>query len=398
MGINDKATKAQTRLHNQRLILNTIYKRGISSRAEISRITGLARPTVSELVLLLIESGIVEELGLGPSEGGKRPTILKIVDNHKSLIGLDLSKHDFQGSLMDIQGKVLHRVTIPLNNQTGEKSLQIAFDVIDRLIDVNAIPLLGIGVGTPGSINAQTGVIRSAVNLGWFNLPLRDLLSSRYQVPIHIANDSQMAAIAEFTYGEKREQSNLIVLKVGRGVSAGIVLNGQLHYGEGFGASEIGHVRVVEQGEKCVCGHYGCLETVINSRVIVEKAVVLASENRGSILAERIEAGKEVVIDDVVYAYLHGDNYIYELLEEIGRYIGGALANLISALNVKNVIFAGSVSRFGPQLRDIILREVRERSLPTLAKDVSIELSTLGEDIVIKGAAAILLDKELGIT
>jgi N-acetylglucosamine repressor len=396
MSKTDKATKAQTRLHNQQLILNTIYNQGTPSRAEISRITGLARPTVSELVLLLIGAGIVEELGLGPSEGGKRPTLLKIVDNYKSLIGLDLSKHAFQGCLMDIRGNVLHRITMPLNNKTGEESLQIVYDLIDQLIDANSLPLLGIGIGTPGSIDAQKGVIRRAVNLGWFNLPLRDLLNTRYQVPVHIANDSQMAAMAEFTYGIKREQSNLIVLKAGRGVSAGIILNGQLHYGEGFGASEIGHVRVVEKGKKCACGHFGCLETVVSSRVIVEMAIALSSDHPQSILAERTKT-RQVFIDDVIEAYQHGDEYLHILLEDIGRHLGSAVANLISALNVKHVVFAGSVSGFGAQLRDIILREVRERSIPTLSNDVSIELSTLGDDIVIKGATAILLANELGI-
>ena len=223
-------------------------------------------------------------------------------------------------------------------------------------------------------------------------------MSARYDVPIYLANDSQMAALAEYTFGAKQEQlNNLIVLKAGRGISAGIVLNGRLHFGEGLGASEIGHVRAVENGKQCACGHFGCLETVVSSRAIVEEAAAIAQEHPQSFMAERCAGSEEVNISDVISAYKMGDSNIEYLLESTGQYLGTAIAHLISALNVKNVILAGSVSEFGSDLKDIISREVGERSLPTLSKDACIELSTLGEDIVIKGATPILLANELGI-
>ena len=154
-----KAAKKQTRLHNKRLILKTIYERSAVSRAEIARITGLTRPTVSELVAMLIDEGIVEEIGLGPSEGGKRPTMLRLVEDFKLLVGVDLSTRDFQGCLMNLRGEVIQRASIPLGKNRGEEALKIVYQLIDELVAKSHKPLLGIGVGTPGSIHAQQGVI-----------------------------------------------------------------------------------------------------------------------------------------------------------------------------------------------------------------------------------------------
>ena len=244
-----KATRSHTKTHNQRLILRTIYDHHQISRADIARRTGLTRTTVSNAVNILMRDGLVAENGQGSSAGGKPPILLKIVDNSRQLLGLDLANSEFQGGIFDLRGNLLHRATVPANERTGEDALGLVYNLIDQLLPLASSPLLGIGVGTPGLIDMRQGTIRTAVNLGWHNLPLRELLETRYNLPAHIANDSQTAALAEYTFGGSQAIPNLIVIKVGRGTSAGIILNGQLYHGTNVGASEIGHVRVVEGGE-----------------------------------------------------------------------------------------------------------------------------------------------------
>ena len=222
-----KATREQSKIHNKRLILKTIYDNGEISRAYISRLTYLTRTTVSSIVTELIDEGLVEEIGQGPSDGGKPPILLSVVDNSRHLIGIDLADSEFRGGVVDLRGKIIDRVIISVNDRDGLSAMELVYKLIDKLIGIATNPILGIGIGTPGLMDARNGIVRSAVNLDWSDLPLRNLLESRYNLHVYIANDSQVAALGEYTFGQRQETSNLVVVKVGRGVGAGIVINGR---------------------------------------------------------------------------------------------------------------------------------------------------------------------------
>ncbi|MEW5960964.1 MAG: ROK family transcriptional regulator, partial [Chloroflexota bacterium] len=260
---SEKATRQQTKEHNKRLIFKTIYDQGQISRADIARLTQLTRATVSSLVGELIEAGLVKEIGYEPSRGGKPGTLLSLINDSRSLIGVDLANSEFRGAVINLRGEVKHRLSWPIHDTNGEAALALVYELIDALAARADRPLLGIGIGTPGLMNPQRGLVRRAVNLDWADLPLGNLLEQRYDLPVYIANDSQVAALAEYTFGKGQNNSNLIVVKVGRGIGAGILLNGQLFYGDGFGAGEIGHIKIEEDGELCRCGNFGCLETSV---------------------------------------------------------------------------------------------------------------------------------------
>ena len=392
-----KATHEQTKNHNKRLILKTIYDQVQTSRADIARMTGLTRPTVSSNVAELIEEELVEEVGQGQSEGGKPPILLRVVDDSRHLIAIDIADSEFQGAVVDLRGRVIHRECVPVNDGDGEATLQLVYELGDRLITTATKPLLGIGIGAPGLIDAQRGIVRKAVNLDWQDLPLRDWLKTRYELPVHIANDGHVAALGEYIFGQHRKVPNLVILKVGRGVIAGIVLNGRLHYGDGSGAGEIGHVRVVEGGLLCRCGHWGCLETVTNSRAIVERARSIAQADPNSTLhrfASKLEA---INIEAVLQAFQAGDETLQPIVTELGCYLGIAVAHLVGVLNVQCVLICGNVARFGQPLLEPIRQEMRQRSLAMLADQTYVGLSSLGQDIVLQGAAALLLANELGL-
>jgi glucokinase-like ROK family protein len=392
-----KATRAHVRSHNQRLVLKTIYDQRQISRAGTARATHLTRPTVSSIVADLIDEGLVEEIGQEPSEGGKPATLLSVVDDSRHVIGIDLADSQFRGSVINLRGQIRHRLSLPVHNRDGEAALALVYELVDALVAATAAPLLGIGIGTPGLMDARQGVVRQAVNLDWRDLPLRDLLAERYNLPVYIANDCQVAALAEHTFGASREALNLVVVKVGRGIGAGIVLNGQLYYGDGSGAGEIGHVAVVEGGELCRCGHLGCLETVASSRAIIKRAQQIAKSDPFSSLHHFVATPEAITTDVVLRAFEAGDQAMHRILAEAGRYLGVAVANLVGAVNVHCIVIAGSVSRFGEALLEAIRQEVCRRSLPALADETCIETSSLGPDIVILGAAALLLTEELGL-
>ncbi len=387
-----KATRQHTKTHNKQLILKTIYDHSPISRADVARRTGLTRPTVSSTVSELIEEGLIAEVGHGPSAGGKRPILLSLVDDAFHIIGLDLANSQFQGAVINLRGEICYRASLPAHNLTEQTALDLVYTMIDTLIATSERPLLGIGIGTPGVIDSASGIVQRAVNLGWQDLPLRDLLSTKYDLPVYIANDSHVAAQAEYTFGNHIGVNNLIVVKVGRGIGAGIILNGQLFYGDGFGAGEIGHVVVTDNGELCSCGNRGCLETISSSRALMSQAEDIAKTNPASMLSPH-----DITMDQIVQAHNRGDTTLQPIIENAGRYLGVMVAGLTGTLNIQQVFIAGSVSRFGEDLLVPLREQMEKRVLTTLAENTHVEIAALGSDIVLLGAAALLLTKELGV-
>lgn len=388
-----KATRAHTRIHNTRLVLKTIYDREPISRAAIARVTQLTRPTVSDAVARLAADGLVVDVGQGPSTGGRKPRLLSVVTEARSIIGIDLAGNAFRGGVVDLRGSILHRQQLVANGLSGEAALQQVYALIDDLMSQASSPLLGIGIASPGLIDTQKGMVRRAINLGWEDVPLRDLLLQRYPEPIYIANDSHVTALADYTFGEPGTSPNRIVLKVGRGIGAGIVVHGNLYYGDGYSAGEIGHVVVAENGELCACGNYGCLETIASTSAILRQAQAIAETQPDSDLAST----PTLDWDSLVAAFAADDSATTALITRVGQSLGIAVANLIAAFNIHQILISGRVAAFGEVLLQAIQSEARRRVLPSMAAETNISFTTIGADIGILGSAAMLLKNELGI-
>ena len=237
----EKATHQQMRTFNQQLVLRALHDHSPLSRADLARLTGLTRTSVGDLVGTLIDDGLIEEVGRGQSTGGKSPILLRVAPDGRHLIGLDLGEA-FSGAVVNLRGEILRSIHLPLDGRNGDAAVELVFQLVDALRADDRSPLLGIGIGAPGVIDTSTGTVRWSVNLNWADIPLGRLLEGRYGVPVVVANDSHAAALAELTFFRRPRPNNLIVIKVGRGVGAGIILNGQLFQGDGYGAGEFGHV------------------------------------------------------------------------------------------------------------------------------------------------------------
>lgn len=392
-----KATRRHTKLHNKQLILQTIYSRGKVSRAKIALLTDLTRTTVSNNVTELIEDVLVKEVGYGLSKGGKRPILLSIIDDSRSLIGIDLGNSEFRGGIFNLRGKMLHSISLSVNDCQGEAAVDLLYTLIDQLTDCVTSHIVGVGIGAPGITDTQNGLVYEAVNLGWHNLPLKELLETRYSFPIHVANDSQLAALGEYTFGKQKDISNLVVVKLGRGISAGIVFDGQLYMGERSGQGEIGHIGVVENGDLCRCGNFGCLETVASTRAVVKQAQEIARNDKDCALLLAANSIEAINIDTVLDAYEAGDPHMRVVIERTGYYVGFIIANLAAILNIQHIVIGGRMARFGDGLIRAIRHEMEKRLLPKIAQETEISISSLGQDIVIKGGAALLLSRELKV-
>jgi predicted NBD/HSP70 family sugar kinase len=392
-----KATHQQTRAYNQGLVLRTLYDYGPISRAEVARLTGLTRTTVSDLVAEYIAEGLAHEVGRGPSSGGKAPILVRVDDDARFVIGLDLGERAFTGALVNLRGEVRHVVERPVEGRDGNAALATVEHLVDELIAASPGTILGIGIGTPGIVDSETGTIRWAVNLDWQDLPLATLIRERTGLPTSVANDSRAAALAEHLFAGEGRARNLVAIKVGHGIGAGIVLNGELFGGDSFGAGEIGHTAVVDDGVECRCGRFGCLETVASSRGIVAAATEAAHEQPDSILGRRLRSAGELTLDDVRAALDAGDETARRVVVAAGRHLGRAVAGLTGALDIHRIVLLGSVAELGEPWLDAVRDEAARRTLGLLADAARIQLGRPREHVVALGASALLLTRELGL-
>ncbi|MCL4262845.1 MAG: ROK family transcriptional regulator [Anaerolineae bacterium] len=378
-----KATHQLTKQHNSRLILRMIYEQQDISRADIARETNLTRTTVSSIVADLMNEGLVLETGLGPSIGGKPPRLLRLAEDARQLLCLDLSASYFRGALINLRGEMSQRVDVAVDGRTAAAALALVHDLISQLLAQTTTPILGIGIGTPGLVDGACGIVLDAVNLGWHDLPLRSLLEEQYGLPVYVGNDSHVAALASYSF-DPHDTDNLVLIKAGRGIGAGIVLNGQLFVGDGFGAGEIGHVTVVENGELCSCGNRGCLETVASIRGILQQMATQTGQPAPT-------------WEEVLTAAQQGDSVAQAVLHQAGAHMGTAVAHLIGILNTRQIVIAGQMSRAGAPFMAGLHTAVNQRVLPAMAAGTQISYTTLGDDVVLMGASALVLKQQLGV-
>ena len=368
-----KATHQQTKQHNRDLVLRTIFANESISRAEVARVTNLTRTTVSDVVNGLLAEGLVEEVGRGESIGGKSPILLSVIADSRYLIGLNLAQDKFIGAIVNLRGEIKEIVEAPVSNGNGQSALDLVYQIIDQLTKKRIKPLVGIGVGTPGLVNTREGIIVTAVNLVWQDLPLGQLLEKKYKIPVSVLNDSQATAIGEFVYGGVHARDeNLIVINAKHGIGSGILLNGRLFQGDGGGAGEIGHVVVQENGELCRCGKRGCLETVSSLRAVLKRS-------------------KYSSLDQAQAAFASGDKHAVQVVEAAAHYLGISLANLIGTLNIQKIVLTGDMTRFGEKWLAVVNASMRDAALGRLSENTKLELGTLDYRACILGASAYLL-------
>ena len=397
-----KATHQQTKTYNNQLVLKTIFESGPLSRADVARATHLTRVTVSEIVAELIEGGLIAEVGRGPSTGGKTPILLAMVDDARHLVSLDLGADAFRGAIVDLRGQVRHTISLPPKGRDGEQALALVYELIDALLAATQRPILGIGLGAPGLVDTDNGIILQAVHLNWRDLPLGELLHERYHLPVYLANDCQAAALAEYLFGEStRLSENLVTIKIGHGIGSGIIINGQLYQGDSYSAGEIGHIQAVEAGEPCRCGSSGCLETVASCDALVHQAQSMAIHLRkaylGSMLSRLAAAPQVITLEHLVQSFQAGDELACQVALEAARHLGAAVARLVGVLNIHHIIVTGNITAFGPRWLEMVRWAISQRILPRAARQVSLSYGTLGEDVIILGASALLLTRELGL-
>lgn len=383
---------------NQSIVLNIIRNYGPISRADVAKKTKLSSTTVSTLVDDLIKQEYLEEIGEGESSGGRRPILLKFNPASHFVIGVELEGRNISVAVTDLKINIINKSTEEIKNTDESSVVDEIINLVRQTIEKSGAKfeeIVGMGVGATGLIDTERGIIRQAVNLNWKNVPLKNLIEDRFdEIPIYIDNIANVAALGEKWAGAGKEVKNLIYIRIGTGIGAGIVLNGTIYQGSNGNAGEIGHMTVEPNGPRCKCGNRGCLEVLASGSAIAKRAITEILGGTDTLIKELTNGSIEQITAKIVAeAAKMGDKLSLEIWEEIGEYLGIAIANLINMYNPEIIIIGGGVAQAGGLLFVSIKRTVKKRVLPGPGKIVKIVPAKLGENVSTIGAASLALEK-----
>ncbi|HJF33783.1 MAG TPA: ROK family transcriptional regulator [Sporosarcina psychrophila] len=367
---------------NKSIILNKIRTDAPISRAQIAKETKLTPPTVSSNVKELIDQGIVIESKLGESQGGRKPTMLLINNQEFYVVGVDAGPEMIECILTDLSGKILKRISSKMTTPlTNDQFLIILKDCIRNcIIDISATSkkIIGIGVAMHGVVDVETGTSLFAPILRLTNIPIKEELEKEFGLEVKVENDARAMALGESWFGEHGDLTSMLVVNIGRGVGAGLVIDRKLYHGAQDIAGEVGHMIIDLHGEICECGNRGCLQTFATGPAIARRAM------------------KELTIDSITAEKVYelavsGNEEFAIILKETGRVIGIGLTNLIHIINPQKIVLGGGVTKAQELIFPVVLKTIEQCALTPKAKQTEVTITKLGDDATLIGAVSLLL-------
>ena len=373
---------------NKSIILNKIRTSAPISRAQIAKETNLTPPTVSSNVKELIEQGIVKESVLGESQGGRKPTMLLINNEEFYMIGVDAGPNSIDCILTDLSGKICKRSSEILTKPITEHEFLTLLKkcIHSCLADSTSYDskIIGIGVAMHGVVDIASGISLYAPILSLTNMSIKEELEMEFELEVKVENDARAMALGESWFGNHGELSSMLVMNIGLGVGAGLVIEGDLYHGAQNIAGEVGHMTIDLHGQVCECGNRGCLQTFITGPAIAERSMEIRPEQR-------------LTAEKVYELAIVGDKELENLLKETAMVIGIGLTNLIHIINPQKVVLGGGVTNAQEILLPVILQTIAERALTPQAKQTEVVITTLGNDATLIGAVSLLLVDLFGV-
>lgn len=378
-----KATHGQLRRENRQLLLRAVYSGLANSRADLAQETGLAKPTVSDLISHLIKEGYLIETGFGQStdEGGKRPRLLEFVPDARHVIGISVDSSRIQGVVANLEGRVLVQHYHEWDGTTqGQAIHDLLTEVINGLLAQLDAPLLCLGIGVPGLVDSRTGIVRYAPHLGWQNVALADILSKRYHVPAYVANNTELAAMAEFAFGHINGANSLVTVLVDDSVGVGSVLDGAIYHSGG----EIGQLFLISGSGQTLESHLGWSSVKQRLEMLQHKYTLTDLP------------GDTLTYLHVRRAISEGDVAALALQDELAGYLAQIFAWVIALLRPDHISLCGPIADLGDPLLTCAIEHTGQLLVPDLMRTISFSLNNTSSLVAI-GAVAQTLQRELGL-
>lgn len=379
------------RAHNLSLLLHRIWAAEDISRVALSRETGLARSTVTNIVNELVELGIVEESHPVRTGGGRPPIALRVRDEAFHLVGIEMGASHLTLLRTDLRGRRVTAVREQHDVQ-GDPDGTMAWlrDTLEQtLADTAAPPILGVGLAVPSPLDPSLeGELSARILPRWAGRRPADELRDLTGQPVFMQNDANLGALAELWWGQGREATDFAYIKVATGVGSGLIMDREIYGGASGLAGEIGHIAVDPSGARCRCGLSGCLEAMVGSGSLLRRHAELARESDGSPASPRDLA-------ELIALARAGDALALQVVEESGHHLGVAVANLLNLVNPRLVVLGGRLTEAGDLLLAPLRRAARARALSASIDRTAILISGLGKEAVALGAATLVLQQAL---
>jgi len=366
-------TAAQMRGINRSAILEIVRRESPIARATIARKLGISLPTVMRIVNELVKDGFVRPQGETEWSGGRRRPLLEFNADGYVVLGVDMGGTKLYGAISEIGGRIIDEINLERGGASGEECYRLLVKLIDALLanpGLKGRKVRGIGVGAPGITHHQEGIVKWAYALNWRDFPLKARLAKRYRLPITVDNDVNLAALGELWFGAGQNTENMVLITVGAGVGAGIIIDGTLYRGSREASGEIGHSIPGREflGRSYV--DFGALESVASVTGILKQA-----GSRSQSIEKLLESAQA------------GNGQARSILDGSVDYLSLVVANLAVAFDPQLIVLRGGV----PQLAEILIQPIRERLQGVIPVLPELVASGLGLRATVLGAVVTVL-------
>lgn len=381
-------------------IIQNLYFQGPQTNTAICEEFSISSPTSVRLLNQLIEEGWIKKEGRGKSAGGRKPDLYQLQEDCFYVLGIQLERFEIKMGLFDNQNKKIFGFDdIPFQIEKEVGLVDHLFEQANELLEKSGIKLeklLGIGISMPGLVSSQEGK-----NFTYFlneeeSESLEQLLKKRFSKPVFILNDAKSACLAESNFGLANRKNNVLVISMDWGIGLGIIIDGKVYQGSSGFAGEFGHIPLIEDGLLCHCGKRGCLETVASGMALSRMAKEGIQAGEGSVLKKFQGRDEKIQPKSIIEAANQGDQFAINMLSEVGIHLGKGIAILIQLFNPELIILEGKFAEAKQFITIPIQQSINTYCMAQLREKTDISLSNLGEDSVLLGSVATVMENIFG--
>ncbi len=380
------------KIRQKREILGMLQDRKLTSAPEVSKELRISLPTSIVLINDLITAGYIEIVGVGESKGGRKPTLYGFSEKLFYVISCDFDHHSAKMAILNICDQFITPIITIDTRIDDPQIIDKLFKTAEQLINQYNIPeqrIIGVGVDMPGLIDSRQGINYTIKDKTHQQVRLE--LQKRFKKLVYVDNDARMHAYGEFHFGAAKPYKDAVIIHWSWGIGVGLFINGQLYSGNSGFAGELSHISMIDNGELCVCGKRGCLETLATSNTVL-KRVARAFENGeiSSLINHFKDNQDEVTIQDVIEYARTGDALCISVLNEVGQAMGRGLSSIIQLFNPEVIVLSGPLSKAKQYVMSPIQQALNRYCLEKMSANTSILYSDLGEQSALLGTSKIL--------
>lgn len=313
-------------------------------------------------------------------------------------VGIDLGGTNIKTGIVDEQGKIIAKSSIPTKSErtADEVAFDMAFEVLN-IVKANKISmdeLVGVGIGSPGAINSGAGIVDYSPNLGWYNVPIAELILKRVKKPVKVSNDANVAALGETLFGAGKGYKDTILVTLGTGVGGGVVIGGKLFEGNESKGAELGHSVIVVNGQQCGCGRRGCFEAYSSATALIRETKEAMLRDRGSKMWDFVGGDIDKVDGRTAFeTEKQGDATAKLVVNNYVLYLSEGLLNLCNIFRPEAIMLGGGVCAQGDNLLNRLKTRMQALHYGYQGTPpVDLLIASLGNDAGIIGAAALLMN------